>query len=124
MKELTKRELTVLEIIWRIEKGFVNDVIAEFDDPKPPYTTISSIIRILETKEYVGHTTYGKTYQYYPIVSRVSYKKNLLKDVISNFFDGSFENVVSFLTAQKELSKKEVGEIEDLIKDYKSKGNE
>lgn len=124
MKELTKRELTVLEILWRIEKGFVNDVLNEFDEPKPPYTTISSIIRILETKEYVGHTTYGKTHQYYPIVSRVSYKKNLLKDVITDFFDGSFENVVSFLTSQKELSEKEVGEIEDLIKDYKTKDHE
>ena len=78
MKELTQRELTTLEILWEIEKGFVNDVLDMYPEPKPPYTTISSIIRILETKGYVSHKAYGKTHEYFPIVSRIKYKSRML----------------------------------------------
>jgi BlaI family transcriptional regulator, penicillinase repressor len=123
MKELTERELTVLEILWDIKHGFVNDVLARFPDPKPPYTTVSSIIRILESKGYVSHKAYGKTYEYSPTISRVNYKKNLLKNVVSQFFEGSLDKVVSFMASENELSKKEVDEIAELIESFKSKNN-
>ncbi|HCX24466.1 MAG: CopY family transcriptional repressor [Flammeovirgaceae bacterium] len=119
MKELTQRELTTLEILWEIEKGFVNDVLDMYPEPKPPYTTISSIIRILETKGYVSHKAYGKTHEYFPIVSRIKYKKYVVKDLVKNFFGGSLNNVVSFMAEEDELSEKEIKEISELIDQYK-----
>lgn len=123
MKELTNRELNILEIIWELKKGFVNDVIARMQDPKPPYTTVSSIIRILETKGYVSHKAYGKTHEYMPIVSKLKYKKFALKNLIANYFDGSLENVVSFMVKENELSKEEVNELSELIDTFKNKSN-
>lgn len=119
MKELTQRELTTLEILWEIEKGFVNDVLEMYPEPKPPYTTVSSIIRILETKGYVGHKAYGKTHEYFPIVSRIKYKKHVVKDLVKNFFGGSLNNVVSFMAEEDELSEKDIKEISELIDQYK-----
>jgi len=124
MKELTQRELAVLEILWDIESGFVNDVLDKFPDPKPPYTTVSSIIRILETKGYVNHKAFGKTHEYAPCISKVKYKKGLLKNMVSHFFEGSFDNVVSFMAKENELTDKEITEIASLIEQYKNKGNE
>lgn len=121
MNELTKRELHVLEILWKLKKGFVNDIIDEMEEPKPPYTTVSSIVRILENKGYVSHETYGKTHEYTPIISKLTYKKHMLKSLISNYFDGSLENVVSFMVDEKELSKDEINEISDLIEKHKKK---
>ena len=124
MKELTKRELNILEILWELKRGFVNDVIDKIQDPKPPYTTVSSIIRILETKGYVTHKAYGNTYEYRPIISKLKYKKFALKDLISNYFDGSLENVVSFMVNEKELSREEVNELSELIDHYKNQTHE
>jgi predicted transcriptional regulator len=124
MKELTERELGVLQILWDIKGGFVNDVLDKFPDPKPPYTTISSIIRILETKGFVTHKTYGKTHEYLPTISKEKYKKNLLKNMVTHFFEGSFDNVVSFMAAENELSESEIKEIEELIEHYKNKKND
>ncbi|WP_339922226.1 BlaI/MecI/CopY family transcriptional regulator [uncultured Cyclobacterium sp.] len=124
MKELTQRELAVLEILWKIEKGFVNDVLENFPEPKPPYTTVSSIIRILETKGYVKHKAFGKTHEYRPSISKVKYKKGLLKNIVSHFFEGSFDNVVSFMAKENELTDKEITEISTLIEKFKSKENE
>ena len=124
MRELTTRELKVLEILWKIKKGFVNDVIEQFPNPKPPYTTVSSIIRILESKAYVSHKTYGNTYEYRPEISKLSYKKHSLKNLITDYFDGSMENVVSFMVKENELSDKEVNEISALIDQYKKEKNE
>ncbi len=124
MKELTKRELNILEILWELKKGFVNDVIAKMQNPKPPYTTVSSIIRILEAKGYVSHKAYGNTYEYRTIVSKLKYKKFALKSLITNYFDGSLENVVSFMVKENELSNEEVNELSELIDQFKKKGNE
>lgn len=124
MKELTERELNVLKILWDIKSGFVNDVLDKFPDPKPPYTTVSSIIRILESKGYVSHKAYGKTHEYSPTLSRVKYKKNLLKDIVSQFFEGSLDKVVSFMASENELSEKEANEIAQLIENFKSKPND
>ncbi len=120
MQELTERELEALEVLWKIKKGFVKDVLEEYPDPKPPYTTISSIIRILESKGYVTHKAYGKTHEYFPVVSRSQYKKSVLKSMVTRFFDGSLDHVVSFMAKENELSEKEVKEISELIKQLKS----
>lgn len=124
MKELTNRELNILEILWDIKKGFVNDIIAKLPSPKPPYTTVSSIVRILESKGYVDHKKYGNTYEYKPIISKLKYKKFALKHLISSYFEGSLENVVSFMVKENELSDEEINEIAGLIENYKKKTNE
>ncbi len=122
--ELTKREFNILEILWELKRGFVNDVIEKIKDPKPPYTTISSIIRILETKGYVTHKAFGNTHEYRPIVTKLKYKKFALKDLISNYFEGSLENVVSFMVEENELTEKEVNELSELIDHFKNQRNE
>lgn len=124
MKEITQRELEVLETLWNIKKGFVNDVLDQFPNPKPPYTTVSSIIRILESKGYVTHKAYGKTHEYTPTISRGLYKKTILKNMISHFFDGSLDKVVSFMAKENELSEKEANEIVELIEQFKNKKND
>lgn len=124
MIELTKRELNILEILWELKRGFVNDVIEKIEDQKPPYTTISSIIRILETKGYVTHKAYGNTHEYRPVISKLRYKKFALKDLISNYFEGSLENVVSFMVEENELTEKEVNELSELIDHFKNQRNE
>lgn len=107
-----------------MKKGFVNDIIDKLPNPKPPYTTVSSIVRILESKGYVNHKTYGNTHEYKPTISKLKYKKFALKHLISNYFEGSLENVVSFMVKENELSDEEVNEISGLIEDYKNKRNE
>lgn len=124
MKDLTQRELKVLEILWDLKKGFVNDVLDKFPDPKPPYTTVSSIVRILESKGFITHKAYGKTHEYTPVISKMNYKKHALKNLVSNFFEGSIDKVVSFMADENELSEKEVDEIATLIEQYKKKEND
>lgn len=121
MIELTKREYKVLQVLWTLKKGFINDIIDKMEMPKPPYTTVSSIVRILEEKGYVKHKAYGKTHEYTSVISKLAYKKFVLKNLMSNFFDGSLENVVSFMVDEKELSDKEIKELSDLIENYKNK---
>ena len=122
MELLTKREERVMDILWAMKKGFVNDIISQLpDDPKPPYTTISSIVRILEDKGFVKHKAYGKIYEYTPVVSKLTYKKFALKSFITNYFDGSLENVVSFMVAEKELSEDELNDLSKFIQDCKTR---
>ena len=91
MKELTKAEEQVMQILWKIEKGFVKDVLAKIPEPKPAYNTVSTIIRILEKKGFVGYKAYGKTHEYFPIVDKTSYSNFYLKNFIGGYFNGSFQ---------------------------------
>ena len=82
MQELTKAEEQVMQVLWQMEKAFVKEVIAQMDEPKPAYTTVSTIIRILEKKGFIGFVAFGKTHQYYPIISKETYKTDLSKNLI------------------------------------------
>ncbi|MEM1134978.1 MAG: BlaI/MecI/CopY family transcriptional regulator [Bacteroidota bacterium] len=115
MEELTKTEEKIMQILWDIKIGFVKDVIAKLPDPKPPYNTISSVVRILEGKGFVSHKAYGKTHEYFPIVSKMAYSKFTLKNMITNYFEGSYEKLVSFMVNEKALTDDEIKEISDLI---------
>ena len=83
MQELTKAEEQVMQVLWHMEKAFVKEVIAQMDEPKPAYTTVSTIIRILEKKGFIGFVAFGKTHQYYPIISKETYKTDLSKNLIA-----------------------------------------
>ena len=80
MKDLTRAEEQVMQILWRIEKGFVNDILENFPNPKPAYNTVSTIVRILEKKEFVSHKAYGKTHEYFPLVLKKTYTKSFFMD--------------------------------------------
>lgn len=115
LKELTKAEEEVMQVLWQIEKGFVNDILEHFDDPKPAYNTISTIVRILERKGFAGHKAYGKTHEYFPLISKKDYTKMFMGNVIQGYFDNSFKKVVSFFTGNEGISIREMEEIRNLI---------
>ena len=103
MKELTKAEEQVMQILWRIKRGFVRDILAKMPDPKPAYNTVSTIVRILEKKGFVGYQAYGKTHEYYPLITKKDYSHFFLKGFIRNYFGGSFSQLVSFFAKENDM---------------------
>ena len=118
-QELTRAELEIMQILWQIEKGFVNDILETMPTPKPAYNTVSPIIRILEKKGFVAHRAYGKSHEYYPIISRTEYTSSFMTSVVNNFFGGSIGNMVSFLSHDKGISVSEANEIIKMLKEEK-----
>ena len=106
-KELTRAELEIMQILWEREAAFVNDILAELPEPKPAYNTVSTIVRILEKKEFVSHRSFGKSHEYYPIVDKDSYTRGYMSSVLNNFFGGSASRMVSFLSSNKSISMEE-----------------
>jgi len=128
MKELTKAEEQIMQLLWEQEKAFVKDIVEQIPNPKPAYNTVSTIIRILEKKGFIGHNAYGKTHEYYPLVSRKDYKKTYMKSFIRNYFSGSFQEMVSFFAKEDNMSMAELDELMDDVKrdleNEKTDGNE
>jgi predicted transcriptional regulator len=116
MRELTRAEEEVMQVLWRIEKGFVKDILELFDDPKPAYNTVSTIVRILQDKGFVDHKAYGRTHEYYPVVSKDEYSKNHIKNFVKDYFSNSFEKMVSFFAKEKSISVQEMEEIMKIMK--------
>jgi len=122
MKELTKAEEQIMQILWKLEKGFVNDIISEMAEPKPAYNTVSTIVRILETKGFVSHKAYGKTHEYFPLISKEEYKEGSLSKLVTDYFDNSYKKLVSFFAGAEKLSKEELEEMKRMIeKELKNK---
>ena len=115
-QELTRAELEIMQILWRIEKGFVNDILEAMPEPKPAYNTVSTVIRVLEKKGFVDHKAYGKTYEYFALVDRDTYTQGFMSSVLNNFFGGSASRMVSFLSSNKSISIEETDEIIKLLK--------
>ncbi len=113
MKELTKAEDQIMQILWKLKKTFVNDIIDELPSPKPAYNTVSTIVRILETKGFVDHKAYGKTHEYFPLIAKEKYTRFYLNNMVKGHFDGSLQNLVSFFANENKLS---VNEIDQLVK--------
>lgn len=110
-QELTKAELEIMQVIWQQEKVLVHDILAEMPDPKPAYNTVSTIVRILENKGFVSHKAYGRTYEYFPIVSKEEYTNKYMRTVLDNFFEGSVSRMVNFFSVQKSITLEETDEI-------------
>jgi predicted transcriptional regulator len=115
MKDLTNAEEQIMQILWKLKKGFVNDIIEQIPEPKPAYNTVSTIIRILETKGVVDHKAYGKTHEYFPKISKEDYTKGFLKGFVKNYFSNSYKNLVSSFSKNDNLSTKEVEEIIEIL---------
>lgn len=119
MEKLTNKEEEIMHILWKLEKAFVKDVLAEIKNDKPHYNTLSTIIRNLEDKGYVSYNAYGKTHQYYPIVSKEIYKKKFMNLAIDHYFNNSYKNMVSFFAKEEKISVEELKEIISLIEKNK-----
>ncbi|MBE0675400.1 MAG: BlaI/MecI/CopY family transcriptional regulator [Bacteroidales bacterium] len=115
MKELTKAEEQIMIILWRIKKGFVKDILEHFNEPKPAYNTVSTIVRILQEKGFVRHKAYGRTHEYYPVVTQKAYTKMQMGNFVNSYFSNSYEQMVSFFAREKEISVREMEEIMKLM---------
>lgn len=119
MEKLTNKEEEIMHILWRLEKAFVKDILAEYNDNKPHYNTLSTMVRNLEDKGYVSHEAFGKTHRYFPIVKKENYRKNFINTAIDNYFNSSYKNVVSFFAKEEKISVEELKDIIRLIEEQK-----
>ena len=126
MKDLTKAEEQVMQILWKCEKGFVSDLLEHFPEPKPAYNTVSTIVRILEKKGFIDHEPAGKSYLYFPVVSKSDYSRHSLRQLVSGYFSNSYKQIVSFFSESENLSVKELEDLKSMIDNeiQNKKGNE
>jgi predicted transcriptional regulator len=115
-KEMTKAEEQVMQYLWTIQKGFQKDIVDQFPDPKPEYTTIATVIRVLVRKGFIGYRSYGKIHEYYPLIEKSDYFQNHVKTMIEHFFNGSALEFASCF-ANEQLNLSELEEIRELIEE-------
>lgn len=120
MEQLTPQEEQLMLYIWTHGKGFVKEYREMYPDPKPPYTTVASIVKKLESKGFLKSKLYGNTYEYRPAVKEDQYKKQFMSDVVGNFFQNSYKNMVTFFAKEEKLSENDLEEIIQMIKNQKS----
>ncbi len=119
MLTLTKAEERIMQILWDIDKGFIKDILEYFPDPKPPYNTVSTIVRVLVKKNLIGFNAYGGSYQYYPLITKEHYRKSQMKKLVKDYYNNSLKQVVSFFSEKKDLDIKEVDEVMKMLLDIK-----
>ena len=119
MEKLTNKEEEIMKVLWRLKKAFVKDIMEQIPVPKPHYNTLSTIVRNLEEKNFVGFTAYGKTHQYFPLVKKENYYKTHVNEDMVGYFDHSYKDLVSFFAKEEKISVEELKEIIHLIE----KGN-
>ncbi|MEM6802329.1 MAG: BlaI/MecI/CopY family transcriptional regulator [Bacteroidota bacterium] len=124
MKALTRKEEEVMKILWKLERAFVKDILELMPDPKPHYNTVSSMVRFMEDKGYIGHKAYGKTHEYFPLISKESYSKQSLSNLVSGYFSNSYKSVISFMAKEEEISIEELKEIISMIENESSDHND
>lgn len=124
MVTLTKAEERIMKILWEIEKGFIKDIIQKFPNPKPPYNSVSTIVRVLVQKEIVGFTAFGNSHQYHPLISKEEYRKGQLSKLVKNYYNNSLSQVVNFFTESKNLDEKELDEAMKILEALKSQKND
>lgn len=119
MEKITKKEEELMEILWEKGPQFVKDIVEMYDEPKPHFNTVSTMIRSLEAKGYVSHKAYGNTFQYYAVVDKEEFSKNTLKGVISKYFGNSFRKAVSALVNEEDISVEELKELVRQVEESK-----
>lgn len=107
-----------MQVLWKLDSAFVRDIIAKLPKPKPAYNTVSTIVRILQQKGFVGHESFGQSHKYHPLISKDAYARSFMKGFVKRYFSGSYEQMVSFFTKQDNLS---LNELEQLVKKLKNK---
>jgi len=121
IKELTRAEEQLMQVLWQLKKGFVKDVIDELPEPKPAYNTVSTIIRILETKGFIDHKAFGKSHEYFPIISKEQYQNFATEKLLNGYFDNSVQHMFSYFVKKEKIDLKEADEIMKLIEKLKNK---
>ena len=116
MKELTKAEEQIMQVLWKLEKAFVKDIIAELPEPKPAYNTVSTIVRILQEKGFVDHEAHGRTHKYFPIIAKKEYSNQFLKNFMGKYFSGSLSKMVSFFVEQNDMDLQDMEELSQYLK--------
>lgn len=119
IKELTKAEEQIMQELWDMGGGFVRDVIERLPEPKPAYNTVSTIIRILQTKGFVDHQAFGKSHRYVPTIPKEMYKKVVADKLLNSYFDNSPKRMLSFFLEENKLDIKELDEIMAIINKHK-----
>jgi predicted transcriptional regulator len=115
MEKLTHQEEELMLLIWQNKKGFIKDFIQLMDEPRPPYTTVASIIKNLERKGYVSSKRYGNTYEYAASIDENEYKTKFMSNIVRNYFENSYREMVSFFVEKEKISAEELAEIIKLI---------
>jgi len=118
MEKITNKEEEVMQALWELDKCFVKDIVALLPEGNH-YNTVSTIVRNLEDKGYVSHQAFGKTHQYFPIITKEAYSKQFMNAATQRFFNNSYKNMVSFFAKEEKISAKELREILDLIENKK-----
>lgn len=119
MQKLTNKEEEVMKILWKLKKAFVKEILEEIDGEKPHYNTLSTIVRNLQEKGYVGHEAFGNTHRYFPAVTKEQYRKKYVNAAIADYYDDSYKSLVSHFANEEKISVKELQEIIDLIEKKK-----
>ncbi|MGN0020256.1 MAG: BlaI/MecI/CopY family transcriptional regulator [Sphingobacterium hotanense] len=120
LKELTKAEEQIMQAMWDRDGGFVKEIIDMLPEPKPAYNTVSTIVRILETKGFVDHESFGKSHRYFPKIQKEEYKKLITGKLLQGYFENSASSMLSFFLEEKKLDVKDMDEILKLIQKHKS----
>jgi len=115
MNELTKAEEQVMQYVWKLDKAFLKDIVDQFPEPKPAYTTISTVVRVLVRKEFLTFNAYGKIREYYATISKEKYFKRHIKAMVGNFFSGSSDNLALFFAEKEEMNLSELEKMKQLI---------
>lgn len=121
IKQLTKAEEEIMQVLWNLNEAAVKDIIDVLPEPKPAYNTVSTIIRILEAKEFVNHRQEGKGYIYFPLVEKTDYSNSSLNKLMDGYFQGSFKNMVSFFVKSNDV---DLNDVEALLNEIKNKKDE
>src|SRR5215217_3334907 len=121
LKDLTKAEEQIMQILWQLKKGFVKEVVDLLPEPKPAYNTVSTIIRILEVKGFIAHEAFGKAHQYYPLISKEDYKRHATEKLLDGYFESSVESMFSFFVKEEKLDLSDVDEILKMINKIKNR---
>ena len=123
MKELTKAEEQIMQLLWQQKKAFIKDIMDELSDPKPAYNTVATILKILYQKEFVDYKTYGNAYQYYPLISNDDYYGKFLGKLVNRSFNNSFKQLVSMFSEKNRIDMQEADEIIKMMEELKKQQN-
>ena len=121
MKQLTKAEEEIMQALWQLKKANVKSIIDILSEPKPAYNTVSTIVRILVKKQFVGFKAFGKSHQYFPLIDKTSYSNYFMKNFMSNYFNGSLQKMVSFFAKENNI---DIHALDELMKEVKDDLNQ
>ena len=116
MVKLGRREEQIMQVFWDLNKAFIRDIIPHLPHPKPHYNSVATMVKILEDKGFLSHNTVGNVHSYFPVIGKEDYQRFAMKDIVSQYFNNSYSSMLAFFAKDQNLSKKELNEIMDIIK--------